>query len=48
MNEPLNDNELYGLDEDTRVEPVCVLKENGVCPEGCAECRRFAEEMESK
>jgi hypothetical protein len=46
MNEPLNNNELYGLDADATVAQPCPLQEDGLCPNGCNACEVFAREME--
>lgn len=42
---PLTDNQIWGYEDEA--EPYeCPLLEDGLCPEGCMECKKFELEMD--
>lgn len=42
MAEPITEEQLWGTLE--KAETACTLMVNGLCPAGCEECVKFAEE----
>lgn len=43
----INNPDLWGLDPDAAVAPVCPLKLDGQCPRGCRACIDFQEELDA-